>query len=298
MANQEFSIVPQEETEFLRYLQQIADITGKTLAEVDMREVYAYYQYTIDSQGKVSPVVFSRLVEKYIGEFTLRRRTVEKAAELSNLAELLFDFDGRNITYGTFLPSYAQMLARLKAEKPADSHRALLVGALTPRTIREFSAAVHRQFPMASCMAVDISAEATARMDPSVATFQRADATNLPFEEEFDSVHTNALFHKLESSQPGLTVDRMRDLFYQGAYRALQPGGRLVMVESLKGDPNPFLTFQTEATNAGFSNIEIASAVLIKKKRDVERFFRGTTDNLDPKKLETSTKNFQIFARK
>ncbi|MGH7204284.1 MAG: hypothetical protein ACREHC_07610 [Candidatus Levyibacteriota bacterium] len=176
-----FHILSRPPADVLR--RQIADQCELPLSRVNLRELAL-----IDAlDDKTHP-----LARKYIGDEG-GRKGLENFQELRQRTEVLLDLPARYFSYGVFSPSYLEALNRQKESLPSEMstpHRALLLGALTVDTIREFSTTVRTVHPNASCDVIDIEGHKTSQVSSDLATFTLGSALNTPFpDESFESVH-------------------------------------------------------------------------------------------------------------
>jgi trans-aconitate 2-methyltransferase len=133
--------------------------------------------------------------------------------------------------------SSQQLWARELIEKMqlAGNERVLDIGCGDGKVTAEIAA----RLPLGHVVGVDSSAEmialATSRFltgSVSNLNFQQADASNLPFANEFTQIFSNAALHWVLDHQPVL----------RGIYSALKPGGKVLMQMGGKGNAAQVVT--------------------------------------------------------
>src|SRR5438067_11009761 len=85
----------------------------------------------------------------------------EKVQSLSQFAETLLDRPTRYRSYGIHAPAYLSGLEVYKRSHGEKPHTSLLVGALTPSTVTEYTAVTDHIFPNANLHLLDIEGTTT-----------------------------------------------------------------------------------------------------------------------------------------
>jgi len=146
--------------------------------------------------------------------------------------ELLLGLDSYASSYGLYMPSYLYAL-QMQEEQTAKNgpYRSLLVGALSPDTIREYATTVRTIHPDAEIHVIDLEGGLTRETMPDIVTFHEGDALQLPFPDGyFNSLHTNFLLDMLEDPK-GRPQELKRQQFLTESFRVLGKGGMLAMIE-------------------------------------------------------------------
>jgi hypothetical protein len=154
-----------------------------------------------------------------------------------------------------------------------ESHKALLLGAYSANTVREYTAVVRQVFPSAICLVIDLENATLAQETAEISLFAKADARKLPFQ-GINTIYTN---HLLDFISGPMVPSRKRDrvLLFRSCFETLTDGGALMMVEALGNLSVEKLGH--ELRSVGFEDIVIERAEVFKYRRDMDRYFRGTS---------------------
>ena len=191
--------------------------------------------------------------------------------DIKQRVEVLDDSPTTNNSYGLIAPSYMNHLQRLPNSPDTDTeHDALLLGALSTDTVREFTATTRTIFPKAACTVVDLSTHNLGSVSTDIADIIQSDATDLPFASgSFDSVHTDHLFtYNAEHNR----WNGKEHLLFTEANRVLASGGLFVTGEHAKYTGEVLLRME----QSGFTDIRAEAARSFTYRRDMDRFFMST----------------------
>ena len=257
------SITDQEKTIFR---QEIAVLNNLRLGDVDDEELALHLDLTI--RGEMDPYI----VDKYIGYISDNREYEEVMNYLVQLSEGLLDRETSFASYGLFMIDYLRALKDFNAI----SHQALLVGAHTPNTIKEFVWAIKHTAPQATPTITDLQGVTTVKMAHSLGCyFPFGNATALPFQRQsLDSVHTNVLLPHIQQAR---SLKDGREGFFKEAFRVLRPEGLLVMAEWLPNlNEQAFISqIELELNDAGFSHVESSvHANRISRRHNLNRLMK------------------------
>lgn len=261
---------------------QIADIVGRPTDVIRDEEIRTLTECV--PRGSIPASLYNKYLSVY-GEYAIQG--------VLQRAEVLFDRSIQKSSYGLVMPSYLEAL-RTVPEKPAgEDHQALLLGALSVDTVKEFATTVRTIFPGADCKVIDVNTEHLAPVPPEIAEVSQDDATLLPFNDEtIDSVHANHLLTFNTAYNPGL-YDR-KEIFAE-AYRVLTPGGTFMTVEdeacndfSLTGD----------LLSSGFSQVAVRDAIRFVDRTEMDKYLRSTAIVPLPDAVRISATNKIIIGYK
>lgn len=198
--------------------------------------------------------------------------------EIRLLAEEFKDADP-HLTYGITLPDYVNALLNQKSKHPNDKpHTALLAGVNSISSVHEFTVAVNQAHPNAKRLVIDVQTQGTAEaIKGRGGEFALADAFHLPFSDTLDSIHTSRLlsyiFENPDRFSNHLTAKEQRQVFYENAFRALAPGGILIMVEDIQIKNHA----EEELGHAGFTSISKTRSKKFNTRRDLRRYLSGNS---------------------
>ncbi len=257
----------------IEYAQMIAEYGGVKLESLVPDELMFLWTQTASPPWE--------LVKKYgISETPSPRPLYERYSMMNHRIEGLFDLQPMYYSYGVFTPSYLQML-RGCVQKPGEAHTSLLVGALTTDTIREWRAGLSSLFNELNLTVIDIEGLEIKLIPANIAKWIYGDALRLGYQDQFDTIHTQALTSSLADPYTGnfaYEYDRIR--FFEGAWEALKPQGRLVMTEMGPEDAD-WDEFAKELTETGFADIQVTPALAFDKRRSVFEFVKNPTSEID-----------------
>lgn len=292
------------------YVGELATLGGTAFRDgiitpTDLDTLRDFYTDPINSALSV-PI---EIEQRFIGSYgNTDRESQEHSQTFKHLAEGLLGLEAYTFSFGITTPSVSDMLARQQAEIVGDGtdYRALLVGALTPQTVREFSRLIRMYFPDATRMIVDpegIRTAAAAKqegVDFLPYNFLRHDMSEL-VGRPVDSIHTNALLHMIKGvTDLALLDETIQRMFFAQAGKVLRPGGRLMMVE--KTSP-PYVQHDEAQLSrlldeTGFVDIDIKPADEFIDRRDVERFYLSGGRQVNPDGIRPARYLLQISAQK
>lgn len=206
-----------------RYRSTLAAIASLSPGAIDPYEVALLYDDSFGINGKREQVV---LFQKYIPNTGNPRLDRERRSLWGIVAEGLLNRPTGLTTYGVHAQTY---LAELSEKRRSTSNfRALLVGALTPYTVREFAQTVRHVFPDATLAVMDIEGIETRKEAENLGIqFIQESVLALGESPAYDCVHTSVLLGDLQGSG---TFGDLRTAISK-MYAALLPEGKLVMVE-------------------------------------------------------------------
>jgi hypothetical protein len=274
---------------------QIADICSIHPGDVldhEVEEIYNYHSNTTPFGLRTSTA------EKYFPwnpdseEFE-----VNTMQGIAQRAEVLFDLPLLNASYGVTIPSYLPALREVRETgSQTEGHEALLLGALSFDTVREFSTTVRTVFPDANCTVIDIKDTVTNGKPNDFAEFMIADALDLPFPPgSQDSVHTNFLIPFIDGKSG--SKGRRRERLFSEASRVLKDDGTLIMIEPKLHDDLD-IEMIDGLHKSGFRSVSVDTAKYFKKRTDMERFLRSTAGEPMPTTVRRSSWSNVIVAKK
>lgn len=176
------------------------------------------------------------------------------------------------MSYGLFMPSYQEALRDQKErrDEKSETHTSLLLGALTPDTVREYAIAVRDVYADAKCHVIDIKGGKTRGTLTEAVDFHLGSALDLPFEDgTIDSVQTNFLIDHIEDKTISTVKGRHMEVFRE-AHRVLNTEGELVMIEIGK----PY--FEPMLYQVGFRDVTINDSEMFLTRRAMENFLCST----------------------
>ena len=175
-------------------------------------------------------------------------------------------------------------------------HRALLAGALSIATIREFAACVGAVFPDNELVVGDIEGiDTKAFAEDGPAQFQYANVISLDGSlGEFNTIHTNYLLRSLIAKVTDR--DTARRIFFQGAHRLLVDNGRLIMAEL--GSPEDAEVLTEELLGTGFSSVMAYQFRGFRDRRSLDAFIGGTNPIPLPEDIELGKRSALLVAVK
>lgn len=244
--------------------------------KIDNDELLEIYEKRHDPNGPSEQV--KELVKKYTGITYDRndRASEEMRNELKIVTEGLFDMPASQHTFGKFAPAYVPELVSYAHQHEGQHHRALMVGALTPKTTREYVATMQQTLgPSTESHVIDLAGERTAAMDlPNYAFHQGDFLDNDLLSGQFSVIATNFLMGFLVGPYPRDERRQKVGQFIAESHRLLAPGGRLIMVENMseKHPMNP-MDLRRPFEKAGFT-IRAEPAVSFEKRRDIDRYYQ------------------------
>ncbi len=262
---------PEETGDYVEYYNRILRLTGgrsSRITEQDIEEL---------SDGVPS----DKVARDYIFKQPNKRLQTIFVQEIRQAIEGYWNLPNFRMSYGVFSPSYLQALIEYHQLNSSNKHIAVLIGAQSQDTVREYTATVKSIFPNSERIIVDI-AEGTPEMtDEEMTTFILRDARS-PVEmeslgkESVDTIHTNILLKHLKPLQ-GYTDTETRIQMFSNMLTILKQGGMCMMVEKLEYEQNGDMRRQivAEMNIAGFRNIQIRPAEAFLTRRDVGRFMKG-----------------------
>lgn len=203
------------------------------------------------------------LFYKYASNHTSSREQNENWQALGQLTEALIDREPSYYSYGLFAPNYRDGLLMHKSQAlhTDTPHRALLIGAYTPDTIREFVTTVKSVYPDAKCAVIDPAGVSTPLAAQDI--FVYGSGLQMPFaSRSFDTVHTSSLIGFLPSKFKRMRAD---EALFTEAQRVMKYDGRLIMVD------NPKFLKLSNLRYAGLTAIVDKKALQYKRRRDMER---------------------------
>lgn len=228
-------------------------------------------------------------------KYLLSGRRSETVQQYGQSLEVMFDKGPNASSYGLYMPSYLRGLRSQKDRIGDHPHAAVLIGALTTDTIREYTTTVRDVYENSYCEVIDVEGDRTAQISPDIARFRYGNGLHLPFARStVDSVHTNYLLGMLQD-ELGKEAPEKRTGIFQEAARVLRPEGVLLMVEYTDITQGQLCK---ELRDAGFSHVEICDAAHFKNRYQMELFLRSTAaDPLQGATVQESASRF-ILARK
>lgn len=245
---------------------RIARQAGVPTSAVDDREIEVI-RGMLGSGAGDNP--FSRKVaSKYV-----TGRIDETAQQYAQSLEVMFGQGIKASSYGIYMPSYLRGLRSQKDRIGDHPHAALLIGAYTTDTIREYVATVKDVYANSYCEVIDVAGGRTAETSPDLAHFQYGNGLDLPFAKgSVDSVHTNYLLRMLKD-ETGKDAPEKRTGIFQQAANVLRPEGVLLMVERIT---IPHDQLRKELYDAGFTHVEICETEHFNNRYAMELFLRST----------------------
>lgn len=281
-----------------RLLASICALNPELLAGVSPDRIAAILD-SLTVESEICAVIdpYKNLAEREVGE---------KAATFQQLGEALLDRSPTVMSYGIHEPSYMQSLQRLSRRSvlPVNS---LLLGALTPQTVYDYSYVTRQTFPDISLHAIDLEGISTVDAYRATGTaFKRGNVLEMPYpSESMDVIQGHYLLDRLRCPPAGCTdstyIGMMRALFQQ-SYTTLTPEGLLVLVEPrIPRQKDRFLravgvdtdrefaqreindlyvhTIAEELKSAGFAMVAISRAPALRTRRVMERIlFEGNQE--------------------
>lgn len=267
-----FHIVPSPASEDAFYRESIAKMCSLPVDAVSKEELELLYDAR--KVSRISPHLL-----KYVGTDALARGSrafMESSFRFFLESEAYINKPTLSRTFGGYSPSYLKMLNNYAESRKnsGESHKALLLGAHTVSTVREYTGLVRQVFSGATCLVIDIENATLAQETADISLFAKADAKKLPFQ-TIDTLYTNHLLGFISGLKvPSQKRDRM--LLFKSCFEALADGGALMMVEDLGNDLSVEKLTQ-ELHRIGFEDIVVERAEEFKYRRDMDRYFRGTS---------------------
>ena len=223
--------------------QRVADQTGLSARDVSLLDLYQISQWRNKQEvGVAGWYALKKGDERLLTYLPTTGDTSECFQALEQAVELGYDLDAQRFSYGIFGLNYLRGLLahRGKMEKLgicSEKYSSLLLGALTPDTVREFATIVHTAFPdEAECHVIDLESGAKAETMKDIVDFRVANAMHLPYADNtMHSVQTNALFPFLSETE-GLSNEAARQQVFSEVSRVLAPSGIFLMVEDTRFD--------------------------------------------------------------
>ena len=192
------------------------------------------------------------------------------------------------LTYGTGALFYLKALNRYSAMHPQqNTHKALLAGAFTRVSMKEFDAVVRKIFPSAECVVVDPEPSDKPAISSPACRYEPHDARDLPYRHQFDSIHTSGLLDYLGGTQQhrgdSPHMQEQRRKFFDSSLQALRPNGILVLGERQTDYHRPFeeQPYIRELHEAGFRRVEHTPVYPFLTRRFLDRFLFGTSRKID-----------------
>lgn len=213
-------------------------------------------------------------VEKFPTAPVSERRFLSEVLQMvDQQAEAVVDRPMTAFSYGRFYPSYKIFLELQKKSECAqeNTHKSLLIGALTLDTVKEYEQTVKRVHPLAQTFVTDVEGVTTVQRGE----FAYGSGLELPYaSNSLDSVHTNILLHQLYGSD-NRHPNKRASLFAE-MLRVLKPRGYLIMVESkfdkVYKNGNIFSAgelLKEEIQKAGFCDVRAIPALELQSRRHV-----------------------------
>ncbi len=287
IAESGFVVLPTEEgskQEDLAYVREIEHLCGATLNDGGADSIRKIYRkFLKESRSPFDAADAMKLL------FTMKmafqnpnlgdREGQERAVRISFALEAIQDRTGFDVSYGTFAHCYLESLKdnpdRTNSSK---SHRALLVGALSPITVREFGATVRAVYPDSENLILDPEGVQTVEEAKERGIdFLYASADKIPFSEALDSIHSSYLMTYISNGSFMGSADRIA--FFAQAHQALKNDGILLMSESKHHDHGslPKRRVIKDLEKVGFGEVEIEEVGSICDRRALDRFYRGNS---------------------
>lgn len=254
---------------------------------------------------------FSSALDDHLSTLLLEWNGWTKPSKKDHLAltyatEGLLDTEPPTISFGIAGDFYRQALLGYQAtHSRAQDHNALLAGAHTSVSMREFATTVQRVYPAAECLVVDPNPSDKADTKLPHCGYLKTDVCDLPaLHQRFDSIHTSGLLDFLGSTErrfgdaPELIAYRER--FFNSIAQIIQPDGILVMVERpitpyLRYSEQPYIG---ELEKAGFKVRSIALPRTFINRRYLDRYMRNKSKVIPEKYLRTNNGLMGIIATK
>lgn len=268
---------------------RIARQAGIPTRAVDDREIEVLRQ--MFNSGIVSDPFSAYVQSKYISG-----RPGESIQQISQSLEVVFQENPESASYGLYMPTYLSGLRGQKDRIGDHPHAALLIGAFSTDTIREYVATVKDVYTNSYCEVIDVDGGRTSEISSDLARFRKGNGLQLPFGNgTLNSVHTNYLLDMLKD-ETGKDAFEKRIGIFQEAARVLRPEGVLLMIEA---GNIPEMLLREELLGAGYSHVDIRRSIdYFKDRSQMELFLRSTAS--DP--LQGTTKkgygSYFIVARK
>lgn len=287
IAENGFVVVPTEEgsqQEDLAYVREIEHLCGASFKDGGADSIRGIYRrllkesrspFDADDATKLLFAMKMAMHNPKLGE----REGQERTARMSLALEAVQDRKGFDVSYGTFAHCYLESLKDNRDRTNSnESHRALLVGALSPVTVREFGATVRAVYPDSENLILDPEGVQTVEEAKERGIdFVFASAHKIPFSQAFDSIHSSYLMTYVSTGSFMPSADRIA--FFAQAHQALKNNGILLMSESrhhVHGSL-PKRKVIKDLEKVGFGEVEIEEVGTICDRRALDRFYRGNS---------------------
>lgn len=300
-----------QDSRFRRRLHHVTGVKEENIFHEEIDELARMIMnFEVNTQGKEQTAwKESTIAKKYLGrafsQFGKDQRVLEEIEqEVVQTADGLLQLNRLPTTYGSYLPSYLEVLSGFAQEvaretgQQKQAHSAVLVGAFTPDTAREFSIITHEVYPDATCTVIDLVDHIRDQISPEYVQFKRGDAFSLPFQPDtVDSVQTNILLKNLNTSgRQFMSESVKREHFFTQANRILKPGGLLLMIEDIAGINEAQMKKELQQT--GFTSTGYLQAIRLIDRNALEQVITSNSRSLPINSLAIGANIYCISARK
>ncbi len=192
-------------------------------------------KYAITPPDSASAFIVKGALKTYLGIDDLTEERIdnptredkERRQWFAQNASAYTGLESGAMSYGIGLPFYLERLGEVRQRIGShEDQKSLLLGALTPDTIKEYELALAMTLPKSRAYVTDIEGVLT----PKPNQFVYGSGVQLPFaDNSFDTIHTNYLLHAFEAE--GVDGLAAYQQLIDEIYRVLKPRGTAILVE-------------------------------------------------------------------